>query len=41
MGETEESGGEVFAKEIIKQSVEVGKLASRFDGGQLRVSRKC
>lgn len=38
---TEGSGGETFTNEIIKQSVEVGKLASRLHGGQLRINRKC
>lgn len=36
----EGSGGETFTNDTIKQSVEVGKLASRLHGGQLRVKLK-
>lgn len=34
------SGGEIFTNDIIKQSVEVGQLARRLHGGQLRIQLK-
>lgn len=34
------SGGEIFANDIIEQSVEVGQLACRLHGGQLRIKLK-
>lgn len=34
------SGGEIFTNDIIKQSVEVGQLAHRLHGGQLKIKLK-